>query len=31
MQSVLGEISKLRKWSPIIIDHHNSNRYRLVV
>lgn len=31
MQSVLGEISKLRKGSPIIIDYHNSNRYRLVV
>ena len=31
MQSVIGEISKLRKGSPIIIDYHNSNRYRLVV
>ena len=31
MQSVLGEITKLRNGSPIIIDHHNSNRYRLVV
>lgn len=31
MQSVLGEILKLRKGSPIIIDYHNSNRYRLVV
>lgn len=31
MQSVLGEISKLRRGSPIIIDYHNSNRYRLVV
>ena len=31
VQSVLGEISKLRKGVPIIIDYHNSNRYRLVV
>ena len=31
MQSVLGEIKKLRNGSPIIIDYHNSNRYRLVV
>lgn len=31
MQSVLGEISKLRRGSPIIIDYDNSNRYRLVV
>lgn len=31
MQSVLGEISKLRRGSPIIIDYHNRNRYRLVV
>lgn len=31
MQSVLGEILKLRGGSPIIIDYHNSNRYRLVV
>lgn len=31
MQSVLGEIAKLRNGSPIIIDYHNSNRYRLVV
>ncbi len=31
MQSVLGEIEKLRNGSPIIIDYHNSNRYRLVV
>lgn len=31
MQSVLGEISKLRNGSPIIIDYRNSNRYRLVV
>lgn len=31
MQSVLGEVSKLRKGSPIIVDYHNSNRYRLVV
>lgn len=31
MQSVLGEISKLRKGSPVVIDYHNNNRYRLVV
>ncbi len=31
MQSVLGEISKLRNGIPIVIDYHNSNRYRLVV
>mgnify|MGYP003290609908 CR=1 FL=1 len=31
MRSVLEEISKLRKGFPIIIDYHNSNRYRLVV
>lgn len=31
MQSVLGEIAKLRNGSPIIIDYHNSNRYCLVV
>ncbi len=31
MRSVLGEIAKLRNGSPIIIDYHNSNRYRLVV
>ena len=30
MRSVLEEITKLRK-EPFIIDHHNSNRYRLVV
>lgn len=31
MQSVLVEIAKLRNGSPIIIDYHNSNRYRLVI
>lgn len=31
MQSVLGEISKLRNGVPISIDYHNSNRYRVVV
>ncbi len=31
MQSVLGEISKLRNGAPMIIDYRNSNRYRLVV
>lgn len=30
MRSVLEEITKLRK-GPFVIDHHNSNRYRLVV
>lgn len=31
MQSVLREISKLRNGTPMIIDYHNCNRYRLVV
>ena len=31
MISVIGEISKLRNGLPIVIDYHNSNRYRLVV
>ena len=31
MQSVLREITKLRSGTPIVIDYHNSNRYRLVV
>ena len=31
MQSVLREIAKLRNGVPMIIDYHNSNRYRLVV
>lgn len=31
MQSVLGEIAKLRPGIPVDIDCHNSNRYRLVV
>ena len=30
MKSVLGEISKLRKGLPIVIDYNNSNRYRVV-
>lgn len=30
MQSVLGEISKLRKGAPLVIDYRNNNRYRLV-
>lgn len=30
MQSVLNEISKLRSGAPLIIDYHNSNRYRIV-
>lgn len=31
MQNVLNEIAKLRLGAPIVIDYHNSNRYRLVV
>lgn len=31
MQTVLNEIAKLRLGAPIVIDYHNSNRYRLVV
>lgn len=31
MQSVMNEITKLRKGEPIVIDYRNSNRYRLVV
>lgn len=31
MQSVLNEIAKLRSGIPIVIDYHNSNRYRLVI
>lgn len=31
MESVLSEIAKLRSGAPIIIDYHNSNRYRLVL
>ena len=30
MNSILGEISILRKGAPLIIDYKNSNRYRLV-
>jgi len=30
MESVLGEIEKLRKGKLIINDPHNSNRYRVV-
>lgn len=30
MQSVLGEISKLRNGLPIVIDYNNSNRYKVV-
>ena len=30
MNSILGEISTLRKGSPLVIDYKNSNRYRLV-
>lgn len=30
MQSILGEIAKLRNGAPITIDYRNSNRYRLV-
>lgn len=31
MQSIIKEIIKLRSGKPIVIDYHNSNRYRLVV
>lgn len=31
MQSVLGEIEKLRGKAPITIDYQNKNRYRLVI
>ncbi len=31
MQSVLGEVARLRNGYPINIDYHNSNRYCLVV
>lgn len=30
MNSILGEISTLRKGTPLVIDYKNSNRYRLV-
>ena len=30
MNSILGEISKLRKGAPLVIDYKNSNRYRIV-
>lgn len=30
MNSILNEISKLRKGAPLIIDYKNSNRYRIV-
>ena len=30
MNSILGEINILRKGAPLVIDHKNSNRYRLV-
>ncbi len=31
MQSVMNEISRLRRGAPMVIDYRNSNRYRLVV
>ena len=31
MQSILNEISRLRHGKPLTIDHHNSNRYRLLL
>ncbi len=31
MQSILNEITNLRKGKPIVIDYRNSNRYRLVI
>lgn len=30
MNSILNEISKLRKGAPLVIDHKNRNRYRVV-
>ena len=30
MNSILGDISTLRKGAPLVIDYKNSNRYRLV-
>ena len=30
MNSILNEISKLRKGTPLVIDYKNSNRYRVV-
>ena len=30
MNSILGKISTFRKGAPLVIDHNNSNRYRLV-
>ena len=30
MNSILNEITKLRKGEPLVIDYKNSNRYRLV-
>lgn len=30
MNSILGEISTLRKGAPLVLDYKNSNRYRLV-
>ena len=30
MNSIIDEISKLRKGDPLVIDHTNSNRYRVV-
>lgn len=31
MHSVLNEITRLRKGTPVVIDYRNSNRYRLVL
>ncbi len=31
MKNIINEITKLRSGVPIVIDHHNSNRYRIVV
>lgn len=31
MQAILEKVNELRKGAPIVIDYHNSNRYRLVV
>ena len=30
MESIIGEITKLRRGRPLLVERHNSNRYRLV-
>ena len=31
MQSILNEITKLRRGAPLTVDYHNKNRYRLLI